>query len=90
MASKILFFTVSLTIFAFGQGGKFDDCKYGQSFPNNILLKINLGELTNNFPRDDEILRTKIFLNTKAPVIYLLDSSHEITFGKHNVENKNF
>lgn len=82
MPSQKVLFLAFILIFKYTEG-KLDKCKFGKSFPNGTYLPVDLREIENNFPRKDEIIRTKVYLNHHLPVISVSGSSYQITFGKY-------
>lgn len=71
---SIVFLVAFLT---FSSAGRLDDCKDSRTF-----VVLNVRNLQYNFPRETELLRTKVHFKLSDPLFSVKDAENEIIFGK--------
>lgn len=74
-------FAAFLVSFQSIKGHPFDRCSIGHQEKDGMWFGINSSELFQNFPKVNEILRTKAFLKGTSPAFKVINNGNEVIFG---------
>lgn len=64
------------------EGYEYDRCSVGHQKVEGMWVNMNLSDFENNFPKNNEIVRTKAFMMGKYPAFRITNNGNEVNFGK--------
>lgn len=76
-------FIIGLVITAHQVYGLLDvqGCDVGTTYENSTLREFVMNQFTKNVPKQDELLRTKLYFNAKSPAISIAEKDKQLVFG---------